>query len=174
MALTTASASPHPGGTVAVGAADVGAEAWLEGADDDPDSLGFTTNMTTRLSATTASTANAMVIQRDPCIRSLRVFFCGPGLDGMAKKLPGVVASTPTHDRDMRISAHELPGRPRGTDPTARAVGGRVWGAGAGCRPASLRRRRPPVVAAAAGLRATSAGLRTAAALRRTTAAAVR
>jgi hypothetical protein len=83
MALTVASAALHPGGTVAVGdASELGADAALDGVDVDPDSLGFTTNTTTTLSSTTASTANAMVIHRDPCIRSLSL--------GMAKKLPGM------------------------------------------------------------------------------------
>ena len=64
------------GGTGALGAGELGAatEASLDGAVDDPESLGLTTNTTMAPSNATASTVNAIVIHREACHRGWTVF----------------------------------------------------------------------------------------------------
>ena len=62
-----------------------------------------------------------------------------PASTAWQRKLPGMEASCPRRHRRVRISAHELPGRPRGTDQATRAVGRRIRSGRTGRRAAAQR-----------------------------------
>ena len=86
----------------------------------------MTTNITAAPSSATATTVNAnpstetadSVVWRRSSLRVL--------LRAWQRKYPAWLLRGPPFDRGMPASAHDLPGRPRGTDPAARAVGGRA------------------------------------------------